>query len=130
MAEQRPERRKQERVKAGLNLQIRLPRGDGVEEASLETLNISSSGIYFRSDHFIEPMTKLQMGIELAVPSQSGESRTELKTVSCEGLVVRAHPQESDSPEGPYEIAVFFTNVDPDGLVALEEHIALLLAAV
>jgi len=125
MTGQTPERRRATRVDANLKLEVRLPGGDA-RTAMLETINISSSGIYFRSDHFVAPMTRLAMDIEVAVPGAGGQ---DLGTaiVPCEGLVVRITP-EAETPDcSDYEVAVFFTNISPEGMANLERHIALLI---
>ena len=69
------ERRRALRVDANLNLEVKIPLADGSSElATHETINISTSGIYFKSDHFIEPMTKLAMELEVKVPGAAGSS--------------------------------------------------------
>ena len=124
------ERRRAQRVDARLRMEVRLSRSDGgLERAALETRNISTSGVYFESDHFIEPMTKLDMVLQLPVPAKSGKaSSPALAPLHCEGIVVRVVPEAPESGRGSYEVAVFFTHFDPDGLSHLEEHIAFLLA--
>ena len=121
------ERRKSKRVDANLNLAVKIPRADGSHQAAtLETINISSSGVYFRSDHFIEPMTKLAMDLEVGVPGDAPDG-AETALVPCEGLVVRCVPEVETADCDHYEIAVFFTYIEPDGLAALESHIGLLI---
>jgi len=116
------DRRRAVRVEAALKLEVSIPREDGAQEsATLETLNISSSGIYFRSGHFIEPMTKLQMDIEL--PEPDGGART----ASCEGIVVRVMPEADTDGKETCEVAVFFTRIDDEGLEKLQTHISRLL---
>ena len=124
------ERRRAQRVDARLRMEVRLPRTDGgLERATLETLNISTSGVFFESDHFIEPMTKLDMVLQLPVPTKSGkEASPSLAPLHCEGIVVRVVPEAPETGRDRYEVAVFFTHFDPDGLIHLEEHIAFLLA--
>ncbi len=127
MAATQGERRKAQRVDARLSIEVRLPRPDGsLAQTSLETINISTSGVYFQADHFIEPMTKLDMLFQLPVPGTDGARSA---AVRCEGIVVRTVP-ERPGPDGTrYEVAVFFTHFEPEGLHHLEEHIALLLAS-
>lgn len=127
MTDSPKDRRKSERVDANLNLAVKIPQADGSQEsATLETINISSSGVYFKSDHFIEPMTKLAMDLEVLVPAEAeGEQETAL--VPCEGLVVRCNPEAETPGCETYEVAVFFTHVEPDGLIALECHIAMMI---
>jgi hypothetical protein len=131
MTERRVERRKTQRVDATLKLEVQIPRDDGeLQAASLETLNISSSGIYFRSDRFLEPMTKLEMVLELPISAGTDQSGPEIAAVPCEGIVVRVTPEEEQEGCDHYEIAVFFTGIDEEGILHLEQHVALLLTAV
>ncbi len=117
------DRRRGERVDAKLKLRVELSAAGAV--ADLETINISTSGVYFRSDHHIAPMTKLAMALELVVPD-SGDAR--VAVLRCEGLVVRTQPEEPSPDADGYEIAVFFTGIDADGKRILEDHISYLLA--
>lgn len=129
MATPRTERRRAQRVDARLKLEIRLPREDGsLAPTTLETLNISTSGVYFQADHFIEPMTKLDLELELPVPARAGDGAG-VASCHCEGIVVRVIPEEPAPPPARYEVAVFFTHFDPEALEALEDHIQMLLAA-
>ena len=128
MTDKNMERRKSDRVNARLKLEVKVPRTDGSDEtATLETINISSSGIYFKSDHFIEPMTKLAMVLEVTVPSEDGSDELDFAPVPCEGLVVRIRPEAAEDDCSEYEVAVFFTNIDADGAANLEKHISLLI---
>jgi len=120
------ERRRSQRVDAQLRLQLYLDQGDKKDEATeLETINISTSGVYFRSTHFFAPMTKLAMGLELSVPGDGDEKS--LALVQCHGLVVRTQPEEEQKDGAEYEVAVFFTWLEPDGQRILEEHINMVL---
>nr|MEE4269946.1 PilZ domain-containing protein [Candidatus Krumholzibacteria bacterium] len=126
MSDIRNERRKTQRVDANLNLEVKFPRADGsTGVASMETINISSSGIYFKSDHFIEPMTKLAMELEVDVPASAGGTSCAL--VPCEGLVVRTNPEAETVDCHNYEVAVFFTHIESDGMANLERHITMLI---
>ncbi len=116
------EKRKSQRIDANLRVAVTLPQADGTNKVSnLESLNISTSGIYFKSDHFIEPMTKLGMSLELPV---AGDDSTESPEANCEGIVVRVLPEFEAEGVSDYEVAVFFTHIDDEGLNYLEEHIA------
>jgi len=127
MAATHAERRRAQRVEARLGIEVRLPRADGsLALANLETLNISTSGVYFQSDHFIEPMTKLDMLFQLPV-ADAGGGGERTAGVRCEGIVVRTVPERAQPGHDRYEVAVFFTHFEPDALQLLEDHIALLL---
>jgi hypothetical protein len=124
MRERNGERRKSQRVEAALKMEVQVPLVDGtMAPASLESINISTSGVYFRSSHFIEPMTKLAMELEL--PLADDRPR-----VPCEGIVVRVTPEEESASCEEYEIAVFFTGIEPQGLRQLEAYISRIIAPV
>ncbi len=128
MTDHQIDRRKSSRINANLKLEVKLPRDDGsLDTATLETLNISSSGVYFKSGHFIEPMTKLAMVMEVTVPSSDGSGKVDLAPVPCEGLVVRVRPETETDGCDNYEVAVFFTSIESEGSTNLEKHIALLI---
>lgn len=116
------EKRKSQRIDANLKVAVTLPQADGTSKVTnLESLNVSTSGIYFKSDHFIEPMTKLAMSLELPLV---GTDSTEIPEANCEGIVVRVLPEFEAEGVDDYEVAVFFTHIDEEGLNYLEEHIA------
>jgi len=116
------ERRKGERVDASLNLKLHIDVGEDGSAEALETLNISSSGVYFRCPRFVEPMTKL--GLSLDVPTAEGPA-----PVECEGIVARVNPDVPGEDVDEYEVAVFFTTIDADSLHNLERYVASLLTA-
>ena len=123
----RGERRRSKRVDASLNLQLYLEQEqDEAAHVELETINISTSGVYFRSSRYMEPMTKLAIGLELAVPGADGDA-PDHALVHCQGLVVRSDPDEEQDDGAKYEVAVFFTWLEPEGQEVLEKHINLLL---
>ncbi len=129
MTDMKNERRRADRIDANLKLEVQLPGGGGsAGVANLETINISSSGVYFKSDHFIEPMTKLVMDLEVLVPEAEKNAGHQTAGVPCEVIVVRSNPESHTDGCDNYEIAVFFTHIEPEGMANLEKHITLLMA--
>lgn len=123
------ERRRSQRVDAQLQVHVQIPaRGGLTAPTALKTINISTSGVYFHSDRFIEPMTKLEMFFDLPVPDPAKDGEVRTQRVRCEGIVVRVLPEVAQPGDVTYEIAVFFTNFEHDALIRLEEHILALLA--
>ena len=117
------ERRRSRRVDAtlALNLHLELP---GLDEAPIpETLNVSSTGVYFRSEQYIEPMTKLSLNFQ--VPTDDAGT---MSGVECEGIIARVVPEIPAPDADFYDVAVFFTVIDADSLSNLESYIALRLA--
>jgi hypothetical protein len=117
------ERRKSRRVEAtlALNLHVQLP-GQG-EAPVPETLNVSSTGVYFRTPHYIEPMTKVSLNFDVSTDDEGSTA-----AVRCEGIVARVVPEVPAPDVAHYEVAVFFTVIDADSLSNLERYIALRLA--
>ena len=114
------DRRKSQRGDAILNLNLHLDLTEAAGPDDLETINVSSTGLYFRSRNYIEPMTKLELSFD--VPVDPEDIRT-LAAVSCEGIVARVVPEiPTDSDDG-YEVAVFFTTIDAESLHHLERYI-------
>ncbi len=128
MTDNKNERRRSTRLDANLKLEVQVVGKDGAHDAThLETINISSSGVYFKSDHFIEPMTKLVMDLELNVSQENDTSSKGIAEVPCEGIVVRTKPESDTLGCDSYEIAVFFTHIKPEGMANLERYITLLM---
>jgi hypothetical protein len=99
------ERRKAPRV--DIELPIILEGGSG--EVRGKTLNISSSGIYFELSRYIEPMTKLRMGLAIPLAAENGAEGI----VQFDGIIVRTEPETESDEVKAYRMAVFFTDV-PD----------------
>lgn len=108
------ERRRAERVDAQLDLQVHIPLEDG--PSVLQTINVSSAGVYFRSERYIEPMTKLAMSFD--VPGEKDSV-----PVNCEGIVARVVPELPDDSVDEFEVAVLFTSIDAESQNRLEAYI-------
>ena len=116
------ERRKSERVDATLALNLHLELPGLAEGLAPETINVSSTGVYFRSTRYVEPMTKLSLEFDV-LTEESGTT----SPVHCEGIVARVIPEIPAPDVDFYEVAVFFTVIDADSLSHLERYIALRL---
>ena len=96
----RVDRRKSPRYDARLTLNVHLDlEGERDRLKDLETINVSSSGLYFFSAAWIEP------------------------------IVVRTVPEVPDPQAEGYEVAVFFTTIDADSLMHLESYLDQVLSA-
>ena len=116
------ERRKSERVDATLALNLHLDVPGMAEGLAPETINVSSTGVYFRSTRYVEPMTKLSLNFDVPT-DESGTT----STVRCEGIVARVIPEIPAPDVEYYDVAVFFTVIDADSLSHLESYIAVRL---
>ncbi|MCK4538441.1 MAG: PilZ domain-containing protein [Candidatus Krumholzibacteria bacterium] len=110
------ERRKSPRV--DVELPIILEGADG--EVRGKTLNISASGIYFELSKYIEPMTKLRMGLAIPLATENGKEGI----VQFDGIVVRTEPETESEETKVYKMAVFFTKVPDSSMGILSKFIS------
>lgn len=107
----RAERRRMTRADARLSMRLEPPVADtdGAQVVT-ESQNISASGVYCLSSHYLAPLSKVALTIVLPrVPG--GRAAKEL--VKCEGIVVRCE-QSARRGERPYEVACMFSGLDDE----------------
>jgi len=103
------ERRQHPRADARLSMRVEGAPADGpAAQIVTESQNISASGVYCTSSHFLAPLSKVSLTIVL--PRRDGAGRQEL--VKCEGIVVRCEPGPKRG-DRHFELACAFTNLDP-----------------
>jgi len=100
-------------TRADARLSMRLenpaPETDGAQVVT-ESQNISASGVYCMSSHYLAPLSKVALTIVLPrVPG--GRAAKEL--IKCEGIVVRCE-QSARRSERPYEVACMFSDLGDD----------------
>jgi hypothetical protein len=122
---QKRTRRKSERrarPRADARLSMRLEGTPDAQSAQIvtESQNISSSGVYCTSSHFLAPLSKVALTIVL--PRLSG-SRAEKELIKCDGIVVRCQPSPKKGEKG-YELACMFSGLDEQRRVLLDEFVA------
>jgi len=105
----RAERRTTHRANAKLSMRVEGAPDDGQGiQIVTESQNISASGVYCHSDHYLAPLSKVALTIVL--PRTVG-ARTAKELIKCEGIVVRC-----DSPgkrgDKHYELACMFSDLD------------------
>lgn len=111
------ERRRAPRIQAKLAMEIRL---GPQERAQAESINVSANGVYFSSNAYIEPLTKLQITLLLPKKDMSPKAR---KHVLCEGVVVRTDPEREIEGRDQYDIACYFTSISERDKEDLESYI-------
>jgi len=118
-ARRRSERRRQPRADARLSMRV-----EGVHEGNsaqvvTESQNISASGVYCTSSHFLAPLSKVQLTIVL--PRLPGHPSQEL--VKCDGIVVRCDTVERRG-HANFELACMFSDLDLPRRALIEEFVA------
>lgn len=95
---------KERRVAPRVDERIPVSLTDAGTELSTTTLNLSASGAYCVLDHFIAPMSKLEVRFEL--PQGTRRIR-----IQCTGVVVRVDPMVAEGQRASYRTAIFFTEL-------------------
>ncbi len=112
------ERRKFPRVKdEGISLKLRLDDFDSVTHA----LNISSSGVYCKTDKELPLMSRVRLMLMIPDPAKEG---TVLKSLEVNGIVVRQHPVIIGGVTKHYDVAIFFEDLSPKDKDVINDYIA------
>ena len=106
------ERRRTTRADARLSMRVEGPGEESVDgQIVTESQNISASGVYCMSSHYMAPLSKVALTIVLPrVPG--GRSTKEL--IKCEGIVVRCEQTVAKRAERPFELACMFSGLETD----------------
>ncbi len=116
----RRERRATARVDARLSMRLKGARADGdLTQVVTESQNISASGVYCLSPHYLAPLSKVNLAIVL--PRLPGGRGTK-DIISCEGIVVRCDACVRRT-EGQYQLACMFTELDSQRRQRIEEFV-------
>jgi hypothetical protein len=114
------ERRGTARADARLSMMLKDAREDGDRtQVVTESQNISASGVYCLSPHYLAPLSKVDLAIVL--PRLPG-ARGVKDIINCEGIVVRCesgpHPSEQE-----FQLACSFVDLDVGRRQRLEEYV-------
>jgi c-di-GMP-binding flagellar brake protein YcgR len=116
----RKERRATARVDARLSMRLKGARADGdLTQIVTESQNISASGVYCLSPHYLAPLSKVNLAIVL--PRLPGGRGTK-DIISCVGIVVRCDASAPRS-EGQHQLACVFTELDSRRRERIEEFV-------
>jgi c-di-GMP-binding flagellar brake protein YcgR len=116
----RKERRTSTRVDARLSMRLKGARADGdLTQIVTESQNISASGVYCLSPHYLAPLSKVNLAIVL--PRLPGGRGTK-DIINCEGIVVRCEASTPRS-ESQYELACVFADLDSRRRERIEEFV-------
>jgi c-di-GMP-binding flagellar brake protein YcgR len=113
MATKKSARRSERRTMARADARLSMRVDPALEEPEAtqivtESQNISGSGVYCSSDHYLAPLSKVALTIVL--PSIPGR-RVRQELVKCDGIVVRCE-QPSRRDAGQYLLACMFSEID------------------
>ena len=111
-------------TRADASLSMRVEGGEHTNGALTkivtESQNISSSGVYCSSPHYLAPLSKVALTIVL--PNQKTTQGAQ-RLLKCEGVVVRCMPAGVASRPTAYELACSFIGLDPRHRVLLDDFV-------
>jgi c-di-GMP-binding flagellar brake protein YcgR len=116
----RLERRRTTRADAKLSMRVESAPSEGERtQIVTETQNISASGVYCSSLHYLAPASKVELTIVLPrLPGSHGAK----ELIKCEGIVVRCEPPARRG-ERHYELACMFSGLDERRRALIEEFV-------
>lgn len=115
------ERRTSTRADAHLSMRLDAATTTGaVPEFVTETQNISASGVYCYSPHYLAPLSKV--GLTLVLPPLAGARRGD-QLLKCEAVVVRCQQSPKGRPLPAYELACSFVGLDDQLRRLLDDYV-------
>jgi len=103
------ERRRTTRADARLSMRVEGNAEESVDgQLVTESQNISASGVYCMSSHYMAPLSKVALTIVL--PRVPG-GRTTKELIKCEGIVVRCEQSAARKSERPFQLACMFSDL-------------------
>jgi len=94
-------------------------RATGGDDLALETINLSSGGLFCTSPAWVAPMTRLALSLELPPATGNGGGGV----VHGEAVVVRTEPSSPTANSGGYRIALFFSRMDDEHRRTLQTYL-------
>jgi hypothetical protein len=95
--------------------------GAAANQIVTESQNISASGVYCLSPHYMAPLSKVALTIVL--PGQAHRNGTQ-RLLKCEGIVVRCLAPERGVRDRQYQLACSFVGLEQEYRKALDEFVA------
>lgn len=115
------ERRVNVRADARLSMRVEGSSGTAAQaRIETESQNISASGVYCVSSHYLPPLSKV--ALTLVIPRVPGViARREL--LKCDGIVVRCDTAEAGRGETRYELACMFAGLPSEHRSLVDEFV-------
>lgn len=114
------ERRQTPRADARLSMRLEGERDGDRAHVVTESQNISCSGVYCYSSHYLAPLSKVALTIVLP---QMPDRRNGQDLLKCEGIVVRCEGTNSRSPVRQFELACSFLNLEAEQRARLDAFV-------
>ena len=123
----RIERRRSIRADASLSMRLEGQPADGdLTKIVTESRNISSSGVYCTSPHYLAPLSKVALTIIL--PNRAARSgmngMSPRRLLKCDGIVVRCMPSDGKPRKHGYELACSFVGLEARHRDVIEDFVS------
>ena len=122
----RIERRRSVRADASLSMRVEgQPQGGELTKIVTESQNISASGVYCTSPHYLAPLSKVALTIILPSRGTTTSLPRPRRLLKCDGIVVRCQPGDGGpSRQNGYRLACSFVGLDPRHRDVIEEFVS------
>ncbi|OGF15225.1 MAG: hypothetical protein A2W00_06445 [Candidatus Eisenbacteria bacterium RBG_16_71_46] len=115
------ERRGRPRADVRLSMRLEGAPEDGAQaQIVTESQNISASGVYCHSSHYLAPASKVAM--TLVLPRMPGAGTVQ-ELIKCEGIVVRCEPSRAGRGDAGFQIACAFSGLDERRRLLIDEFV-------
>ncbi len=115
------ERRTSARADASLSMRVEdRPENGALTQIVTESENISASGVYCSSPHYLAPLSKVALTIVL--PNQKTAHGAQ-RLIKCDGVVVRCEAASVRARPSRYELACSFIELDPRHRLLLDDFV-------
>lgn len=121
------ERRRSIRADANLSMRVEgQPLNGDLTKIVTESQNISASGVYCTSPHYLAPLSKVALTIILPnrAPRRAVNGPSPRRLLKCDGIVVRCLPSDLKARNQGYELACSFVGLDARHRDVIEEFVS------
>jgi len=123
------ERRRSIRADANLSMRVEgQPLNGDLTKIVTESQNISASGVYCTSPHYLAPLSKVALTIILphrtSAPRKPVNGPSPRRLLKCDGIVVRCLPSDGKARPPGYELACSFVGLDARHRDVIEEFVS------
>jgi hypothetical protein len=121
------ERRRSIRADANLSMRVEgQPLNGDLTKIVTESQNISASGVYCTSPHYLAPLSKVALTIILPnrAPRKAVNGPSPRRLLKCDGIVVRCLPSDGKARPQGYELACSFVGLDARHRDVIEEYVS------
>src|SRR5437867_7225358 len=106
-------------------MRVERPPADGeLTKIVTESKNISASGVYCTSPHYLAPLSKVALTIILPPRSaRAAASAGAPRLLKCDGIVVRCAPVEDGPGHAAFDLACSFVALHPHHRDVIEDFV-------